>query len=242
MDTNDEYENELSHQYITGDCKIPDNIDTLPKLSLPKHPFVAPRRIDNRDQCIPTGDQGQLPHCAAWTMRGYMGAIMWKRNDYPPTDINPSEIYSHAKKIDGDPNGNGTTLTAVLDYALKNKIFDSNKCKIEVIWNVSNARDCVKYAIHKYGCILSAFNITTEWYTCNKQKSSITGNGSYRRNAGGHAVLAVGYDENGIYIQNSWGEQWSQWGFGLITWEEFDRQFLYAACLSNALDGLKLNT
>jgi C1A family cysteine protease len=44
--------------------------------------------------------------------------------------------------------------------------------------------------------------------------------GSYK---GGHEVLAVGYDETGLLIQNSWGKPWGYGGYARLTWRVVDR-------------------
>ena len=38
---------------------------------------------------------------------------------------------------------------------------------------------------------------------------------------GGHAFLLVGYDENGFWIQNSWGNDWANRGFARITYTDW---------------------
>lgn len=40
---------------------------------------------------------------------------------------------------------------------------------------------------------------------------------------GGHAMLVVGYDSRGVTIVNSWGTGWGRDGFGLISWEQMER-------------------
>lgn len=39
------------------------------------------------------------------------------------------------------------------------------------------------------------------------------------RNRGGHAVCAIGYNNKGIIIQNSWGEYWGWKGKAIIPWD-----------------------
>jgi len=39
--------------------------------------------------------------------------------------------------------------------------------------------------------------------------------------SGGHAFLLVGYDENGFWIQNSWGNSWGNRGFGHINYSDW---------------------
>lgn len=54
-----------------------------------------------------------------------------------------------------------------------------------------------------------------------------------QRTCGGHAVLIVGYDEDGFLIRNSWGDQWSCWRdvyAGVAHWSYDDWQH-------NVMDG-----
>jgi hypothetical protein len=38
---------------------------------------------------------------------------------------------------------------------------------------------------------------------------------------GGHAFALVGYDENGFWLQNSWGKSWGRHGFGHISYDDW---------------------
>lgn len=38
---------------------------------------------------------------------------------------------------------------------------------------------------------------------------------------GGHAFALVAYDENGFWVQNSWGEDWALGGLALVTYEDW---------------------
>jgi len=40
---------------------------------------------------------------------------------------------------------------------------------------------------------------------------------------GGHAMNTVGYNEDGIIIQNSWGEGWCENGYTTMSWEDADK-------------------
>ena len=227
--------------YVVGDCLVPDDLDELPSLTVSSSKFQAPRQIDNRDYCLRPMNQGQKPWCAAYTAKMFCEVIKWMERDYPDQNVISAEtIYKYAKGIDGNPNGDGTTLTAVLTALLEKGIFDKGRCRIQVIRKNSNARELVKYAVHKFGVLPSAFNCTSEWYALNPKKTCITGNGNYAI-CGGHAVLVDYYDDNGVGFCNSWSESFGLDGHGMMTWKMFDQQFLYAACLTNVFDGLRLN-
>lgn len=225
---------EFARKHPAGFCKIPSGFSHLPVCKASAE-FMAPSRIDLRDYCTPTEDQGTKPWCAAYAAAQWAENIKWRLTDRPE-NIDPTPIYKYAKSVDGDPDGDGTTLTAVLE-ALTKSVFTSGACRVKV---VRASRLSVKYAVHKFGCILAGFNIDSGWWGVTRTAPLITGGG--QPNQGGHAVLICGYDKQGVWIQNSWGKDWGEWGFAKVSWTAFDREFLYGAVLSNVLDGLTLNT
>lgn len=228
-----------THWMING-LKVPKNLQKMTKLQFGfGRPFQAPATVDLRDYCTQTENQGSNPWCAAYSAANWAENILWRKNDYIQ-NIGPEMLYREAKKIDGDPDTDGTTLDAVLQVLLNKGYFDPNKCKIQVIWNYSGWENSLRYAIHKFGACLIGCNITEEWYLVGGKKTSVTGK-SHNTCVGGHAVLCCGYNRDGIIIQNSWGEEWGAYGFGLITWEALRKQFLYAAVLTNCLNDFKMN-
>jgi hypothetical protein len=49
---------------------------------------------------------------------------------------------------------------------------------------------------------------------------------------GAHEILAVGYDSNGLLIQNSWGTNWGDHGFGRLSWSVVGKD-VYMAHIMN---------
>lgn len=233
-------EKEYAKTHRLGFCKVPKNIDEIPSLSLGSSKYVAPIEYDCRGLCTKTENQGSLPYCAAYSCTNWAENQLWKLSDIPE-ELDPVAMYKYAKTIDGDPNGEGTTLTAVLQYLLYKGIFDKKNCSIKVIRKNSNSQNAVKYALHKFGSILGAFNCTNEWYSINKNKTTISGNGDYYV-CGGHAVELCGYTKECIIIHNSWGLDFGKKGFCYMTWQEFEKEWLYGAVLSGCLNGLTINT
>lgn len=230
---------ELMKMFPVGGCIVPSNIDELPSLALPNHTFKAPKTVDLRDYCTPPTNQGQLPRCAGHAAVSFAENVLWRKNDYYE-DINPDKIYLEAKKIDGSPNSDGTTLTAVMNVLLNLGYFDKNVCSIKVIKSYDDYENKLKYAIHKFGCLLVALNISEEFYYIDKKTATITGTKNTNK-LGGHALCCCGMLPDGIIIQNSWGGSWGKHGFALVTWEALKSQFLYATVLENCLDGMKMN-
>ena len=221
-------------EYRLGCILTPDNLDEFPLLA-PRRDFVAPVTVPLMDYCLPTKDQGRLPWCAAFSAVDFASNILWRKNDYP-TEFSPEPIYRKAKEIDGMPNADGTSLVAVLQSLLDSRIFDPAKSEVKVLRTV----DQVKYAVHKFGCCLVGLNISKEWYDCNKHKNTICGEDSPRL-IGGHAVLVCGYLDKYVIIHNSWGVDWGSYGFAYITWQEFEREFMYGAVLDNCLYEMRMN-
>ena len=226
---------EFRERYKASGLFVPSNIDFLPTFSARKF-FLAPSTIDLRDYCIRTRDQGKSPWCAAYAATSFASNVLWRKNDAPLAyDAEP--IYKQAKTIDGSPHEDGTTLVAVLQALLNDKtFFDPTHCSVKVLRSIEQ----VKYAIHKFGCCLIGVMISREWYSCNKNKSTISGKKDTEL-LGGHAVLACGYTRDGIIIQNSWDIDWGSYGFALITWKEFEREFSYGAVIDNCLYDIKMN-
>lgn len=225
---------EYQTEYKLNCVITPQNLKELPLL-VAKYSFVAPTTIDLRDYCVETRDQGKLPWCAAFAATGFASNILWRKEDNP-VHFEPGPIYRYAKTVDGSPNTDGTSLVAVLEGLLNFRLFDPAKSSVKVLRIVEQ----VKYAVHKFGCCLVGLNVSKEWYGCNKNKSTISG----KKNSGligGHAVLVCGYNKDGIIIQNSWGSDWGSYGFALITWKEFEREFMYGAVLDNCLYETKMN-
>lgn len=220
---------QFAEAHKVGFCLKPKNLRSLAAFKAAKRQAV-PLSCVCLGTATKTEDQGSTPQCAAYSASSMVENILWKRNGFVTDDINPEKLYRYAKTIDGSPDGDGTTLTAILEAVLKEGWFDTKKCQVRVITNVFD----LKAAIHKYGTCIAGFDITDEWY---EGKPVIAGKASAKA-VGGHAVQVVGYDQDYLYIQNSWGDKWGHRGFAKLTWDAVAKQFMYAACLTNSLDGL----
>jgi len=185
--------------------------------------FVAPRKLDFRDMCIPTSDQGSTPHCAGYSTAGFIEVQNWRTKHYPE-QVNGDAIYATAKQIDGD-NDDGTTLQSAVKAALQLKLYEGNP---EYLDNLGG-RDSVRFAMHTCLVCICGFIIDSNWNRIDR--TGTIANAPNAVTLGGHAVLAVGYDPNYIYIQNSWSPSWGLYGFGQLSWEQFDKQFMCGAII-----------
>jgi hypothetical protein len=200
--------------------------------------FIAPRRVDSRDMCLSSSNQYKTPHCAGYTTAGYLEFYNWKTLHYP-AQVDGDAIYAEAKKIDGN-NRPGTRLKSAARAAIKMGLING-KAKYVDFPSVNRSdlsrkekrQTSIKFALHQYGVVLSGFGITDEWNWVDKNTGMIRDMGENSSKRGGHAVLLCGYDDSGVYIQNSWGDQWGHYGFAILNWDMYDRQFMRAMIIES---------
>lgn len=194
--------------------------------------FAYPKTLDMRDLVLQTENQGMTSMCAAYTATSWLESLMWRKTG-KPVNYDPKVLYEKAKQLDGMPQEEGTTLEAVMNGIIDLGWADS--CKRKDITNIFNSNQ-LKRAIHRYGTCLLGFMITDKWgeHVDKLVFDQLDGNPQ-----GGHAVICVGYNDIGVFIQNSWGEKWGKYGFACISWSVFNRYFMCGAYLKNALNDIE---
>lgn len=213
---------DFAARHKVGFCRKPD-LEALRPLFFAASARAVPLSCLCLGSATVTEDQGSTPRCAAFSASSYVENLLWRMSGRIPDSVDPAKLYQYAKQVDGDPNGDGTTLDAILKAVLHYGFFRGSPA-IRVI----TAEFDVKAAVHRYGTCLLGMNISNEWYRGNSDITDVSA-----PLVGGHAVQCVGYDTEGCWIQNSWGSGWGQGGFARIGWSAFARQFMYGAFLEN---------
>lgn len=224
----------FAKQHPVGFLCKPHDILSLPALTFERDEFVAPKTIYNMDYNTRVEDQGEKPWCAAYAAAMFAENVLWRKYGKPPV-VKEDWIYEYAKKHDGMPDMDGTTLVAAMSALLDGGLFNPSVCKVKVL----NTPEQVKFAIHKFGVCIIGMQVTQEWYYCNREKPSIYGQHE-QIPLGGHAVTCCGYDRSGFMILNSWGPKWGSDGFALVSHDCFKRQFVYGAVLTNCLNDIEM--
>lgn len=185
--------------------------------------IVNPLKIDNRQQCSVTDDQGQTPHCAAYSICNICEALIWKKTG-KLINLNADQVYAKAKELDKMPDMDGTYLECAIKAAFALGGFGDISLKIGALYNdkTDATIEMVKFLLHKYDFLHVCMMITSSWYDVNNENPYVA---DYGQNLGAHAVLACGYDQSGLYIQNSWGKSFGAKGFAIIPWNVFKKQF-----------------
>lgn len=193
--------------------------------------IVTPLKLDLRQYCSPSDDQGETSHCAAYTAAQIIEAKYWKETG-KLIQLDASQIYAKAKEIDGVIDADGTypeiTLKCALDLS-KKLITDKYEVKKCYNYGTNQTIATLKRLIHKNGFLAGGFRITEDWYRLKKGDSFL--DSAKKRTLGGHCVTVVGYLKDSLIIQNSWGKEWGAMGFGRISWDLVLKQLMYVAYL-----------
>jgi len=197
-----------------------------------------PSKVDLRKGCPPVYDQGQLGSCTANSI-GAAFEFEIKKQKAP--DFMPSRlfIYYNERAIENTIN---TDAGAQIRDGIKS-INKQGVCP-EAMWpyNISEFtqkphsvcyNDALKHLVTSYhrvltdlnqmkGCLAEGYPFVfgfTVYESFESQKVAQTGilnmPAAKEKVMGGHAVLAVGYDDASkrFIVRNSWGEGWGQKGY-----------------------------
>lgn len=195
--------------------------------------IVTPLKIDNRQLCSVTDNQGQTPHCASFSICNICEALIWKKTG-KLINLDAHQVYAKAKEIDGMINQDGTNLESAIKAAIQLGGFEEQSKNIKIGFLYNNRQNSletqIKRLIHQKNLLHGGFLIHDGWYKVTN-KNYIIQDG--RINYGGHAVVICGYDETGLYIQNSWGKEYGSNGFVILPWNLVKKQLMYCCYIEN---------
>jgi hypothetical protein len=194
-------------------------------------------------------NQGTTAACTGFALAAMAEILCWKQwQEYamrgtPPESISAFMLYYFARRYDdipeGDPNGGSSARGAMKAW------FCQGACRLS-LWDSGNEddkpegtewiADAFKTPLGAYfrvdhrsiPDIHAAINETTVVYATaqlhegwrNPQKGRIVFDQTFQP-MGGHAFILIGYDENGFWIQNSWGSNWGLSGFAHLSYSDW---------------------
>jgi len=200
---------------------------------------ALPASADLTSACPPVYDQGQLGSCTSNAIAGALEFDQMKQNLSPVFVPSRLFIYYNERVIEGTVN---TDSGAQLRDGMKS-VGTQGACS-EDIWpyNIANfqeqpTNDCYQAALqHKAilyqrvtrnlsqmkGCLASGYPFVfgfTVYESFESDQVAQTGNAPMpqpgEKTLGGHAVLAVGYNDANQWfiVRNSWGTGWGMQGY-----------------------------
>ena len=188
---------------------------------LSKPVMTAPEAFDNRGWVTRTEDQGNTPQCVAYSMTSLIESVTWART-HRVVQLDPGPLYATAKRIDGEPDEDGTDFVSAFKAAIEIGYIPADS----KAYGLNDLED-VRFAVHEYTLCLIGLDVTEAW-------GKATADGWVQDNGGdvlgGHAVLACGWNllpgaVDWVGWKNSWG-QWGSAGFGRMRVDQFNKRFL----------------
>jgi len=217
------------------------------------------RTVDLTANAEPVGNQMSINSCASWAIGyGLTGWFVNKEGRFTRDDwFNPMSIYgtlSKYKNVGTWPSDNFNRIKTVgitreSDYSVDDWTYAHHSTSIEVLrgsaykfksWSnlfntgASGAGDSgvsmIKDILKNQGVPVA---ISARVYT------GFDGTGVYSKAAGAtlrgnHEMLALGYNDDGLLVQNSWGTGWGNNGFIRLSWD-FVKSDVYQADYATGL-------
>jgi len=223
----------------------PDTVDFRDRMYEPTLVEVPSRRPleEYREKAVPVLNQEREGACTGFGLATVAHYLLRGRRVVPDdTPVSPRMLYEMAKRHDeweGEEYAGssargamkgwhklGVCAAALWPYRsgqsdrelTRERIEDARRRPLGAYYRV-NHKDVVAMhsAIAEVGILYATAYVHQGW-------SAVAADGRIRpsdQNIGGHAFAIVGYDQNGFWIQNSWGEGWGRDGFGHLGYADW---------------------
>ncbi len=204
------------------------------------NPQSLPESVDLRSKCPPVEDQGQLGSCTANALVSALEylELQKKRKFY---DLSRLFVYYNERVIENSVNSDSGAMIRDGIKTLANQgVCKENNWKYDIKkFTKKPGKGCyssaLKYVINSYyridslnemkQCLVSGFPFVFGFSVYESFESDLvaqTGEvpmpAENEKLLGGHAVMAVGYDDvtQRFIVRNSWGENWGNQGYFTI--------------------------
>ncbi len=217
---------------------IPDHRDHLYAAPI-VHLKALPLKADLRSKCPPVYDQGELGSCTA---NAIAGAVQFDRRKQKLTpDFVPSRLFIYYNEREMEHSvqtDNGAQIRDGLKSVAKQgdcpePEWPYDVSKFAVKPPAAAYKDALKYQALQYqrvpqvlnqlkGCLASGYPFVFGFSVYDAFESDVIAKtgvltlpGPKEKLLGGHAVLAVGYDDSKqvFIVRNSWGSSWGIKGY-----------------------------
>lgn len=192
----------------------------------------------------PVEDQGEIGSCTAHAIIGLLEATVRKRGG--KVDLSRRFLYKVTRKLLGWDGDQGAFIRTAMKAAIligappedqwpyDTKRFDeepspftyalAQNFKALSYLNVGKSPDPKKRLASIKSSLSAGFPVAfgfTVYDTIDDDAGIVSMPSRHSKNEGGHAVLAVGYDDGNraLLFRNSWGKRWGQDGYGWLPYD-----------------------
>lgn len=203
---------------------------------------LLPVKMDNRELCSPVANQGKLGSCTAFAMGKGFREFMQRKLGERQVPLSPLFLYYESRWDKG--RDTGSTNTDNVETVARTGIateeswpYDITKfAQVPPALSYSTAKEFkydnfirirgledAKVALSKGVPVLFAFDVMESFRSIGKDGMMPVPKPGEKR-LGGHAVLAVGYDNQKqvVTVRNSWGDTWADGGYFYMPYEVFE--------------------
>ncbi|MBB2890624.1 C1 family peptidase [Flexivirga oryzae] len=198
----------------------------------------APASYSLKQYALQPGDQGQVGSCVAWATGYTAYGVLMNEQGISGSPMAPMCIYSQIAQ--GHDNGTWASVALPMEQAqgidTQSDYWQGNyDYTTQPTWNErqnasgyrlsgytdltnsSNRREAVEESIASGLPVAIGFTVRSSFEDLD------AGNYNYdpspgESNLGGHEVTIVGYNQNGVEIENSWGSNWGNQGYFTAPW------------------------
>jgi C1A family cysteine protease len=230
---------------------LPDHRDHKYGMVRPLFATARPTSVDLRPEMPPVYDQGQLGSCTA---NAIAAALQFERHRQGLPDFMPSRlfVYYNERAMEGtiQSDAGAQIRDGIKSVAAQGDCPETEWAYVPAEFTVQPPQSCyddaVKYKVTQYlsvdqdvdamrDCLASGFPFVfgfTVYSSFESAEVAQTGHapmpGWLDRVLGGHAVLAVGYDDatSCFLVRNSWGSAWGQGGYFTLPYSYLANQDL----------------
>jgi C1A family cysteine protease len=218
-------------------------------------PEKIPERVSLREYAV-VRDQSDEGCCVGFATAGvkeYYDSVEYGKQLL----FSPRFLYNEAKKIDGMPYEDGTTIACALEVLKtkgvcleahwpyvphqKDEPYISEKQRL-IYRAISYARilsvDDLRVSIAQKGPCIVGLQVFKGMMTAAFEGGHVPMPKWYHRSFGGHAVKVCGYDDNLARFEfpNSWGEQVGDKGYFYVSYDYVDRYMVDAWSITDFAD------